>query len=153
MSIALTAITGTAQTGLTSPGYTVTADQAPDVNAKQWYVSALTGTQTGVRVHTAADPFTISFWRNKVTKLLGQLGLNGRYSEYPRNTYKCVTRKGLIVALNQPPIACIIRTEIECPAGAEAYDAANMRAALSAHFGALSQQSAGFGDTVNAGSL
>jgi hypothetical protein len=45
----------------------------------------------------------------------------------------------------------MIRTVIECPAGADTYDAASVRAALSAHIGALSQQSAGIGDTtVNA---
>lgn len=154
MTISLSSpVTGTAQTSLTSPTYTVVVDQAPDVNAKQWYVSALGGTQTGVRVHAASDPFTISFWRDKVIKTLGQLGLNGQYSDVPMNKYKAITRKGVIVAVNQPARAMIIRTEIECPAGAESYDNANMEAALAAHFGALSQISSGFGDTVTSGSL
>lgn len=154
MSIALTSpVTGTAQTGLTSPTYTVLVDQAPDGNAKQWYVSALGGTQTNVRVHAASDPFTVSFWRDKVIKTLGALGLNGRYPSYPVNRYKVITRKGVIVAANQPPIPMLIRTEIECPAGAESYDSPNMRAALALHFGAVGQQSAGVGDTVVAGSL
>jgi hypothetical protein len=154
MTISLTSpVTGTAQTNLTSPTYTVVVDQAPDVNAKQWYISALGGTQTGVRAHSAADPFTFSFWRDKVVKTLGQLGLNGQYTDVPVNKYKGITRKGIIVAANQPPRAMIIRTEIECPAGGESYDKANMQAALSEHFGSLSQLSAGIGDTVTAGSL
>lgn len=153
MAINLANVTGSAQAGLTTPGYTVQVDQAPDVNAKQWYVSALTGTQAGVRAHSAADPFTFSFWRDKVVKVLGQLGLNGQYSEVPTNRYKAITRKGVIVAANQPSRPMIIRTEIECPAGAESYDNANLQAALSMHIGALTQLSSGVGDTVKAGSL
>lgn len=154
MGISVTSpVTGSAQTGLTSPTYTVLVDQAPDVNAKQHYVSALGGTQSGVRVHTAADPFTISFWKEKIIKILPQLSLNGQYGNVPTNKYKVITRKGVLVAANQPSRPCIIRTEIECPAGAESYDVANVRAALSLHIGGLTQQSAGFGDTVNTGSL
>lgn len=154
MAINLTSpVTGTAQTGLTSPTYTVVVDQAPDVNSKQWYVSVLGGTQTGVRKHSAADPFTFSFWRDKVIKTLGQLGLNGQYTNVPMNKYKAITRKGIIVGLNQPPRPMIIRTEIECPAGGESYDSTNMQAALSQHFGSLSQLSAGVGDSVGSGSI
>jgi hypothetical protein len=40
-----------------------------------------------------------------------------------------------------------ITTIIDVPAGSDTADAANVRAALSAHIGALSQQSAGIGDT------
>jgi len=154
MSILLSSpVTGTAQTGLTSPTYTVTVDQSPDVNAKQWYINALGGTQAGVRVHSAADPFTVSFWKAKIIKVLGQLGLNGQIAEVPVNKYKQITRKGVIVAANQPSRVMLIRTEIECPAGAESYDFANVAAALSLHFGSLSQQSAGWGDSVKSGSL
>jgi hypothetical protein len=154
MSISLTSpVTGATETGLTSPTYTNVVDQPPDVNAKQNYVTALGGTQTGVRVHSAADPFTVSFWRDKVIKTLGQLGLNGQYADVPVNKYKVITRKGVIVALNQPPRVMIIRTEIEVPAGAETYDSANVRAAQSFHIGSLNQQSAGLGDTIAAGSL
>jgi hypothetical protein len=154
MTISVTSpVTGSAQTGLTSPTHTVVLDQAPDVNAKQWYVQALGGTQAGVRTHTAADPFTISFWRDKIIKILPQLGLNGQYGNVPVNKYKVITRKGTLSAANQPSRPMIIRTEIEVPAGAESYDIANVRSALSLHIGGLTQQSAGLGDTVNAGSL
>lgn len=154
MAVSLTSpVTGSAQTGLTSPTYTVLADQQPDINAEQHYVSALGGTQAGVRTHAASDPFTTAFWRDKTIKVLGQLGLNGMYGNVPVNKYKHITRKGVIVAAGQPARVMIVRTEIECPAGAESYDFANVAAALSLHIGALSQQSAGLGDTVKSGSL
>jgi len=144
---------GTAQTNLTSPTYTFALDQALDVNSKQWYVTALGGTQTNVRIHSASDPFTLSFWRDKVIKTLGQLGLNGQYGKVEVNRYKQITRKGVLIAANQPPRPMIVRTEIEIPAGAETFDKVNVQAALSAHFGGSSQQSAGWGDTTGAGSL
>jgi len=65
-------VTGAAQTGLTSPTYTLVADIAPDVNGRQWAVSALGGTQTGVRTHSASDPFTITVMRPKVFQSLGK---------------------------------------------------------------------------------
>lgn len=155
MAISVTSpVTGSAQTGLTSPTFTLVVDQVPDVNFKsQHIVSALGGTQAGVRVHTAADPFTISFWRDKIIKILPQLSLNGQYGNVPTNKYKVITRKGVLVATNQPSRPMIIRTEIEVPAGAESFDVANMRSALSLHIGGLTQQSAGLGDSVNAGSM
>jgi hypothetical protein len=154
MSISVSSpVTGAAQTNLTDPTYTVLVDQAPDVNAKQWYVSALGGTQSSVRIHAASDPFTISFWKDKIIKVLGQRGLNGQYANVPVNKYKTITRKGTYVASDQPARVTIIRTEIEVPAGAELYDSENLQAALSLHIGALTQQSAGLGDSVRAGSL
>jgi hypothetical protein len=44
-----------------------------------------------------------------------------------------------------------ITTIVDVPAGSDLADAPNIRAALSAHFGALSQQSAGEGDTCVSG--
>jgi hypothetical protein len=77
--------------------------------------------------------------------------ITGVIREVPRNNYGLLTRKGVLPAANQVPQTMMIRTVIECPAGADTYDAASVRAALSAHIGALSQQSAGIGDTtVNA---
>lgn len=146
----LSNITGTAQTGFTTPGYTVASDYAPDnANGKQHAVTALTGTQAGVTVHSAQSPFTLMFYRPRVLKFLryvvGQVTLLGRA---PRNTYGLITRKGVTVVAGQPTEIFTIRTTIDLPAGADSTDAANVKAALSAHFGALSQQSAGVGDTV-----
>lgn len=152
MSTSLTSpVTGGAQTGLTSPTYTLAQDVAPDINGKQWAVTALGGTQSGVTPHSVASPFTITFWRPKLYKLLGSLNSAGVISYVPRNVHKIVTRKGVTPAINQNATPLVITTTIECPAGADTYDAANVRAALSVHVGSLNQVSAGLGDTVVTG--
>jgi hypothetical protein len=148
MSIALSNITGGAQTGFTTPGYTVTADVAADTNGKQWAITAITGTQTGVTSHSPQSPFTWTYWRPKVAKLLPPIGLNAQYSNVPNNKHSVVVRKGVTIALNQPTRVAQCRVDIEIPAGAESYDAANVRALISAAIGGLNQLSAGIGDTV-----
>jgi hypothetical protein len=145
-------ITGSAQTGQSSPSFTNVVDQAPDVNAKQVYVTVAAGNASN-RIHSASDPFTLAYWREKIIKILPAIGLNGQYASVPVNKYKQITRKGVIVAANEPPRVMIVRTEIECPAGAESFDFPNVTAGISAHIGLLTQQSAGFGDTVKSGSL
>lgn len=153
MAFSLTSpITGTAQTGLTSPTYTHVADLAPDASGKQVAVSALGGTQTGVTASSMASPFTITFWRPKVFKFLGKPNpTTGIVKDVPRNTFKLLTRKGVLPLAGQPLSNMQITTVIDLPAGADLADPANVRAALSAHIGALSQQSAGIGDTVVSG--
>lgn len=155
MAFALTSpITGAAQTGFTTPTYTIVSDYAPDVNGKQYAVSALGGTQTGATAQTSADnPFTICYWKPKVNKLLPQLNSSGSgfVSRVPRNVHKLVTRKGVQVAANQAREIMPITTEIPVPAGSESYSPAELRAALSAHIGALQQVAAGIGDTVVTG--
>nr|UJQ85170.1 MAG: hypothetical protein 2 [Leviviridae sp.] len=147
-------ITGAAQTGFTSPTYTTVVDTQPDFNAKQSYVSAAGGTQTGVTIHSVSSPFTLAFWKPKIMKMLGVPNpTTGVISSVPRNTYKCITRKGVTPAANQVAEVMVIRTEIDVPAGADTFDIANVRAALSAHIGLLSNQSAGLGDTAQTGTL
>lgn len=147
-----TTITGTAQTNFTTPTYTLTADVAPDANGKQVAVTALGGTQTGVTTHSVASPFTLTFVRPKSYKTLGQPNpVTGRLPAVPSNPYNIITRKGVTPLAGQPAKTMVVRTIIEVPAGADSYDAANVRAALSAHIGALSQQSAGVGDTCATG--
>lgn len=155
MSVTFTSpITGLAQTGLTSPTYTHVADVAPDVNGKQVAVTALGGTQTGVTVHSVSAPFTISCWRPKVMKILGNPNpITGVISSVSRNVYKVITRKGVLPLAGQPFQTMLVTTSIEVPSGSDTADAPNVRAALSAHFGALSQASAGVGDTVVSGVL
>jgi len=141
-------ITGLAQTGLTSPTYTHVTDTAPDSNGRQVAVTALGGTQTGVITHSVAAPFTLTVVRPKVFKSLGKANpVTGLISNVPKNVYKFITRKGVLPLAGQPYSTMLITTIIEVPAGADLADASNVRAALSAHFGSLSQQSAGFGDT------
>ena len=156
MSITWTSpITGQAQTGLTSPTYTTVTDTAPaNIPGKQVAVTALGGTQTGVNTHSVAIPFTLNFTRPITLRVLGNPNpVTGVVNNVPTNTYKLITRKGVLPLVGQPYKTMIVTTTVEVPAGADSADAANVRAALSAHFGSLVQQSAGFGDLAINGVL
>lgn len=145
-------VTGAAQTGLTAPTYTFVADVAPDANGKQIAVTALGGTQAGVTPHSVASPFTGTFVRPKSFKALGQPNpVTGRLPSVPMNSYGVIVRKGVTPLANQPAKPMVVRVTVDCPAGADTYDATNVRAALSFAFGLLTQQSAGVGDTVVSG--
>lgn len=145
-----TPVTGAAQTGLTSPTYVLTADNAPSSNGKQHAVTALGGTQGGVNVTGASTPFTITFFKPPVLKTR-KLNGNGMAVSTPMNVYKAITRKALSVDAVGGVGIMLITTSIEVPAGGEAVDAINVRAGLSLHIGALNQQSSGVGDTVGSG--
>lgn len=155
MTIAVsTPVTGAAQTGFTSPTYTVVQDVAPDINGDQNAITALGGTQAGVRTHAVSDPFTVTFTRPKSPKALQSPNpVTGRYGSVPKNTYSVIVRKGVNFAANQAPEIMLARLYIDVPAGADAYDSANVRAALSLLIGALDQQSSGFGDMLVNGIL
>lgn len=146
-------VTGSAQTGLTSPTYTLTSDLAPTANGKQFAVTALGGTQTGVDTHSVSRPFTISAFRPMVLKVLRAIGLDGILRSSEKNTYKVITRKGVTPLAGQASQVMVITTEISVPAGADTADAANVRAALSAHIGCINQQSSQLGDTVLSGTI
>jgi len=156
MTVALSSpVTGAAQTGLTSPTYTLTADIAPSINGKQYAITAVGGTQTGVETHSASKPFTISVFRpaslrqvptpNPVTGIIK--------GKVPRNTYKIVVRKGVVPYANQAVEIALATLAIEIPAGADTYEPEDVRAMLSLLIGALSQAAAGLGDTVVSGIL
>lgn len=149
MALNLTSpITGAAQTGLTNPTYTHVSDTAPSPNGKQVAVTQLGGTQTGVVAHSVSCPFTITCFRPAQLKSLPAANpVTGVIKNIPNNTYKVITRKGVIPASGVPAIPMPISTIIPVPAGSDTYDAASIRAALSAHIGALSQLSAALGDT------
>lgn len=146
-------VTGGPQTGFTSPTYTLTADTYPGVNGKQYAVSAVGGTQTGVRTHAVSDPFTVSGGRPLTLRSLPALNSNGGYSSVPRNTYFQITRKGVLVAANQPAVTMVLAHKSDVPAGADSYDSANVRAGHSLHIGTLWQVSAAFGDMACTGIL
>lgn len=149
-----TPITGSAQTGLTTPTYTIAADTSPDATGKQFAVTALGGTQTGVTASSVSSPFTLTMFRPKDFKVLGQPNpMTGRINNVPVNTYQILTRKGVLPLAGQPVKVMRVRTYIDVPAGADLADPNSVRAALSAHIGLLSQVSAGAGDTVISGSL
>lgn len=147
-------ITGAAQTGLTSPTYTTTADTPPNINSKQYAVTALGGTQTGVSAHSVASPFTVAMFRPANPQVLKPVNpITGVLERVPMNTYKVITRKGVLPLAGQASKPMIVTTIMEVPAGADTADANSVRAALSAHIGALSQASAGIGDTTVSGVL
>lgn len=150
MAISLTSpITGAAQTGFSSPTYTLTSDNAPDNNGKQWAVTALGGTQAGVTTHSGSSPFTITFTRPKVFKALGKPHpVTGVVANVARNTYKCIVRKGVTPLAGQPYQTAMAVVTFDIPAGSDTADAPNIRAMASALIGALSQVASGQGDTL-----
>jgi hypothetical protein len=120
---------------------------APDVNAKQVAVTACGGTQVGVDIHSVSRPFTVAFWYPKIMKFLQYVVGQQTQPSVPRNVYKIVTRKGVTCHANLPSQTMVITTTVEVPAGADFADAPNVRGCHSAHIGALTQVSAGLGDT------
>jgi len=150
MTISVTSpITGSTMSQFTTPTYTLVADKGPDVNANQWIVSALGGTQTSVRTHAVSDPFTITVTRPKSPKTLpSPNAVTGKFSNVPKNTYGVLIRKGVNFAANNAPLVAVIRFTMDVPAGSDAFDSANLRALVCAAIGALSQQSQGIGDTA-----
>lgn len=147
-------ITGAAVTGLTSPTYTVVNDTAPNINGKQYAVSALGGTQAGVDVNSVSKPFTITFFRPAQLKVLPQASpVTGIIKEVPVNTYKLITRKGAVPSVNQMTQVARVTTIIDVPAGTDTYEPEELRAMLSAHIGTLWAQASGIADTVVTGVL
>jgi hypothetical protein len=145
-------VTGAAVTGLTSPTYTLTTDVAPSINGKQFAVTALGGTQTGVDINSVSKPFSISFFRPVKLSVLPQANpITGVIKNVPNNTYKLITRKGAAPAVNQNNIAMRISTVIEVPAGCDTYEPEEIRAMISAHFGVGWAQASGIADTVVSG--
>lgn len=155
MSISLSSpITGGPQTGFTSPTYTVVADQAPDALSKQWYVSALGGTQTGVTTHTASSPFTFTFRRPATFKQAGVPNPStGVIYPSGKNVWKMICRKGTTPAANQSYVTSMVNTELSIAAGADTYDSANVRALFGFYAGCVWSISAGIGDTLVIGAM
>lgn len=146
--------TGAAVTGLTSPTYTLTSDVAPNINGKQYAITALGGTQTGVDINTVSKPFSVTFFRPPVLRTLPQANpVTGVIKNIPMNNYKLVTRKGMLPAANQVPIPAVITTTISVPAGADTYEPEDIKAMLSLHFGVGWAQASGIADTVVTGIL
>lgn len=155
MSVTITSpVTGAAQTGFTSPTYTLTADIAPSPNGKQYAVTALGGTQTGVDSHSVSKPFTNTVFRPQQLKTLPAANpVTGVIKSIPKNTYKVITRKGMVPAVNQTAIVGGITTALDIPAGCDTYEPEEIKAMISCHIGILNQIAAGLGDTTISGLL
>lgn len=147
-------VTGGPQTGLTSPTYTLTVDTPPGPNAKQWAVTTLGGTQTGVTTHAVSKPFTITAFRPLQLRQLGVPNpVTGVVSSIPRNTYSVVVRKGAVPLAGQASQVVLFKSTYEIPAGCDLYEPAEVRAGASLLFGALWAQSSGIGDLLVSGIL
>lgn len=147
-------VTGGAQTGLTSPTFTLTLDLAPNALGKQYAVSALGGTQTNVDVNMVSKPFTVNFVRPAAFKQVAQPNpVTGVLSRTSHNVWKLITRKGVVPLSGQSPQTMLVTTTFEVPAGSDAVEPEDIRAALSLHIGILNQQSAGIGDSLISGTV
>lgn len=149
----LSPVTGATISGLTSPTYTLTADTAPTATSKQFCVSALGGTQTGVSAHTIGSPFTVTMFRPSNFKTLGYPNANGVVRSFPKNTFEVLLRKGVNVMANQPTQLFPLRLAIPCPAGVDTFDPIALKAALSCFFGLLYQNAGLIADTCITGTL
>lgn len=145
-------VTGATVAGLTTPTYTIVTDTAPSINGKQFAVNALGGTQTGVDVNSVSKPFTLSFFRPVNLRVLPQANpVTGVVKNIPMNTYKVITRKGVLPSANQMPMTARITTTIEVPAGSDTQEPEDLKAMISLHFGAGFAQASGIADTVLTG--
>lgn len=145
-------VTGATVTGLTSPTYTLVSDVAPNINGKQYAVTALGGTQTGVDTNSVSKPFSISFFRPQVLRVLPQANpVTGVIKNVPMNTYKLITRKGAAPAANQNNMTARITTVLEIPAGTDTYEPEEIKAMISAHFGVGWESAGDIADTVITG--
>lgn len=147
-------ITGAPGTGLTSPTYTIVADAPPVSNSKQYYVSALGGTQTNVTVSSVDKPFTITVYKPAVSRRLGTVNpVTGVLPPQGRNVHSVLTRKGATPMVGQASQLILVKTEVSIPVGCETNDFPALAAALSAHIGALWEQSNEWGDALASGAL
>jgi hypothetical protein len=130
------------------------ADVPPNSYSKQYAVTVLGGTQTGVDVHGASKPFTITFQRPQTIKSPPSVSaVTGAMPNSPRNTYSVIVRKGVAPGTGQNPQVSVLRCDLAIVAGSDLVEPEDIRASLSLLIGSLSQQSAGLGDTLVNGLL
>lgn len=154
MAISLSSpVTGATVTGLTSPTYTVAADQPPNAFSKQWAVTALGGTQTSVDASSASRPFTFTFSRPSNVRILAAVDPTNVLRAVPINTYTARTRKGVTPLAGQMSRLFQSVSQFGVPAGSDLADPNNIAAGVSFHVGTLSQQASGIVDSLKSGSI
>lgn len=135
-------VTGASVTGLTSPTYTHSEDAAPNSHSDQVAVTTLGGTQGSASAHSVSSPFTITVERPANLRQVGTPNpVSGVLGTVPRNVYKVRTRKGMVPLSGQAARTGILSSEFSIPAGADTASPDDIRAAISAHIGALSDLS------------
>lgn len=143
--------TGGAQTGFTSPTFTLVDDIAPAVNAKQKTVSALGGTQGTAVANSADKPFTATFYKPVPLKSLPAANpVTGLRPSTPVNQWRLIVRKGGLVATGMNG-TIVGRVTIDVPAGMESQSPDDVRAFVSFLVGLLNEESADLGDTLVTG--
>lgn len=131
-------VTGAAITDhLTSPTYTLTADNAPGSNVRAYYVSGLGGTQTGVLTHYLSAPFQIAFAIPKILRAVTAfiLAVSG-VGSVPKNTYALTVRKGVSVNTDGGVGIAYGKLILDIPVNSETVDAPNLAAMVSLLCGA-----------------
>jgi hypothetical protein len=145
-----TSITGSAQTGFTSPTYTVTVEKG--IKEQIIHVTALGGTQTDVRANSISDPFRLQV--SLPAQYRAALpSVNGVSPQQPKNVIRVRVIKGGRPATDAASQIIDFDAKLAIPAGVDAADPAQVRAALSLFIGALTEVSAGFGDTLLQGNM
>lgn len=149
-----TVVTGTVLNGFTAPTYSLTADTAPLINSRQSIVTALGGTQTGVRTHAPSDPFSVTVVKplrylpmpraNNVTGVVGQVG---------RNRTLIKVRKGTLPLASQNAQVSEINVESLIVAGAEVNDTANIAAMYSFLSALFAREAANVLNAVKTGNI
>lgn len=154
MTVSIASVNGPNYGALVGPTYTLSADTAPESNAKSFIVTAKGGTQTNVRTHSLSDPFSLTVWKPKVPKALPNPNpVTGAYPNVPMNQYAVIVRKGVYIDANSVLRQMTIRALIDVPAGADAADTPNIYAGMSLTSGALYAETGDFGDMVVLGSI
>jgi len=152
-------VTGAAISGLTSPTYTMTEDNA-DANSRRFMVTALGGTQTNVETHSASSPFTATVSRPQSLKTLPRANaVTGLIPAPPVNRYKIRFAKGVTIqggtALALTETQSSIEVILNMPAGFElaANDIEDSKALFSFAIGFLSGNAQGLLDMAMTGLL
>lgn len=146
-------VTGTGQTGFTSPTYTLTQGTAPTQAGKQGLVTALGGTQPGVSVNSPLIPFRL----NLITPLnirsaAPQRSNANQLIANNRNKWLFIGAKGgLLIPASNIYGQMDVKFECNIPAGMETASPAEIRAFWSLFGGWASSKSSEWAETMIAG--
>lgn len=148
-------VAGAAISGLTSPTYTLAVDTAPSPFGKQYYVSALGGTQTGATAHSPTKPFTATLTRPQQVRTAAPARTNSNaLVANVRNKWVMVIRKGgLVNASLAIPGLMVNRDEIDIAAGMEDSSPVEIAAFVSFKAGCWWNNAQAFSDSFRTGTI
>jgi len=136
----------------TAPSIVLANDLAPSQNAKQYYVSTITGTGKSTEdVHSADKPFTVTIFKPLTYKRQGPVNPSTGVSTLnPVNEYRLIIRKGVDTTGGVPGVA-IARLSISIPAGAETGDPLNLDMVMSMLSGLIFDKATDFATALRTG--